>query len=62
VPAAGGLFHYSKDSTTYGVALDAATLFQEEDENPLISDLGIMIYILDKISMFQNMQDCGGGR
>ncbi len=54
---AGGLFqmfHYNKDSTTYGVARDALTLFQDEDDNPLINELGI--YILDKLSMFQSMQ------
>jgi hypothetical protein len=51
---AGELFHYNKDSPTYGVARDAATLFQEEDGNPLINEMGV--YILDKLSMFQNMQ------
>jgi hypothetical protein len=30
-------------------------LFQDEDNNPLINELGI--YILDKLFMFQNMQD-----
>ncbi len=52
---AGATFHCSKDSTTYGVACDAVPLFQDEDDNPLINELGI--YILDKLSMFQNMQD-----
>ncbi len=49
------MFHYSKDSTTYEVARDAVPLFQDEDNNPLINELGI--YILDKLWMFQNMQD-----
>ncbi len=34
------------------------TLFQDEDDNLLINELGI--YILDKLSMFQNMQDYAG--
>jgi hypothetical protein len=49
------MFHYNNDSTTYGVARDAVPLFQDEDDNPLINELGI--YILDKLCMFQNMQD-----
>jgi hypothetical protein len=36
---AGGFFHYNKDSTTYRVARDAATLFQDEYDNPLIKVL-----------------------
>jgi hypothetical protein len=52
---AGGLFHYNKDSTTYGVARDAAPLFQDEDNNPLINEMA-SIYILDKLSL-QSMQD-----
>jgi hypothetical protein len=52
---AGGLFHYNKDSTTYGVARYAETLLQEEDDDPFVNEMGI--YILDKLSMFQNMQD-----
>jgi hypothetical protein len=53
---AGAIFHYNKDSTTYhdGVASDAVPLFQDEDNNSLINELGI--YILDKLCMFQNMQ------
>jgi hypothetical protein len=47
--------HYNKDSTTYGVARDAVPLFQDDDDNPLINELGI--YILDKLCMFQKMQD-----
>jgi hypothetical protein len=38
---AGGLFHFNKDSATFGVARDAATLLQEKDDNPLINELGI---------------------
>jgi hypothetical protein len=49
------LFHYNKDSTTYGLASDGMLLYQANDANPLINDLGI--YILDKLSTFQNMQD-----
>ncbi len=45
----------NKDSTTYGVARGAGQLFQDEDNNPLIKELGICI--LDKLSMFQSMQD-----
>jgi hypothetical protein len=56
---AGALFHYNKDSTTYGVAHDAVPLFQvriqDDDDNPIINKLGI--YILDKLCMFQDMQD-----
>ncbi len=52
---AGAMFHCNKDFTTYGVARDAVPLFQDEDDNPLIDELGI--YILNKLSMFQNMQD-----
>ncbi len=52
---AGALFHYNKDSTTYGVACNAVPLFQDHDDNPLINELGI--YILDTLGMFQNMQD-----
>jgi hypothetical protein len=50
---AGAVFHYNKDSTTYGVARDAVPLFQDEleDDKPLINELGI--YILDKLCMFQ---------
>jgi hypothetical protein len=50
------LFHYNKDSATYGVGREAATLFEEEDDDPLINDLGI--YILNKLCMFQDIQDC----
>jgi hypothetical protein len=46
---AGGLFHYNKDSTTYGVARDVAPLFQDEENNPLIKEMA-SIYILDKLS------------
>ncbi len=51
------IVYYKKDSTTYGVARDAVPLFQDDDDNPLINELGI--YILDKpeLCMFQNMQD-----
>ncbi len=49
------MFNYNKDSTTYGVARDVVPLFQDEKDSPLIKELGI--YILDKLSMFQNMQD-----
>ncbi len=45
------MFHYNKDSTTYGVARDVVPLFQDEDDNHLINEL--CIYILDKLSMFQ---------
>jgi hypothetical protein len=51
----GALFHYNKDFTTYGVARHVVPLFQDDDDNPLINELGI--YILDKLCMFQNMQD-----
>jgi hypothetical protein len=51
----GGLFHYNNDSTTYGVASNAATLLQDEDDNAFFNELGI--YILDVLLMFQNMQD-----
>ncbi len=51
---AGGLFHYNKDSTTYGVARDGVPLYRADDDNPLINDLGI--YILDKLCTLQNMQ------
>ncbi len=44
------MFHYNKDSTTYGVSRDAVPLLQDENDNPLINELGI--YILDKLSMF----------
>ncbi len=52
---AGAMLHYKKDSTTYGVARDVVPLFQDEDNNSLINKLGI--YILDKLCMFQNMQE-----
>jgi hypothetical protein len=52
---AGAKFHYNKDSTTYGVSHDAVPLFQDEDDNPLINELGI--YILDRLCMFQNMHE-----
>ncbi len=52
---AGALFHYNKDSTTYGVSRNAVPLFQDDGDNPLITELGI--YILDKFCMFQNMQE-----
>jgi hypothetical protein len=52
---AGAMFYYKNDSTTYGVARDAVPLFQDEDDNPLINELGI--YTLDKLCMFQGMQD-----
>ncbi len=52
---AGGLFHYNKDSTTYGLTGYGLPLFRADDDNPLINDLGI--YILDKLGTFQNMQD-----
>jgi hypothetical protein len=51
----GAIFHYNKDSTTYGVARNAVPSFQDDANNPLINELGI--YILDKLCMFQNMQD-----
>jgi hypothetical protein len=50
------MIHYSKDSTTCGVAHDAVPLFQDEDDNPLINELGI--YILDKLCMFQKFRTC----
>jgi hypothetical protein len=37
------------------LARDAVPLFQDEDDNPLVNNLGI--YILDHPSMLQNMQD-----
>ncbi len=52
---AGGLFHYNKDSTTYGVARNAVPLYRDHDDNSLINELGI--YILDKLCTFQNMQE-----
>jgi hypothetical protein len=52
---ARGLFHYNKDSTTYGLAREAVPLIQDENDNPIINDLGI--YIHDKLSVFQNMRD-----
>ncbi len=51
----GAMFHYNKDSTTYGVSHGVVPLFEDEDDNPLINELGI--YILYKFCMFQNMQD-----
>jgi hypothetical protein len=33
------MFYYKQDSTTYGVARDAVSLFQDEDDNPLINEL-----------------------
>ena len=47
---AGGLFHYNKDSATYGVCREGVPLFQDEEDNPLINDLGI--YILDVIALY----------
>jgi hypothetical protein len=35
------MFHCNKESTTYGVARDAVPLLQDEDDNPLINELGI---------------------
>ncbi len=53
---AGGLFHYNKDSTTYGfTGDDGMPLYRDDDDNPLINDLGI--YIPDKLGTFQNMSD-----
>ena len=53
---AGGLFHYNRDSTSYGfTGDDGKPLYRDDDVNPLISDLGI--YILDKLGTFQNMSD-----
>jgi hypothetical protein len=49
------LFHYNKDSTTYGLAGDGVPLYRADNANPLINDLGI--YILDKLGTFQDMQD-----
>jgi hypothetical protein len=42
--------------TTYKVARDGVPFYRADDDNPLINDLGI--YILDKLCMFQNIQDC----
>ena len=52
---AGGLFHYNKDSATYGVGREGVPLYQDEDDNLLINELGI--YILDNLCTYQNMQD-----
>jgi hypothetical protein len=53
---AGGLFHYNKDSTAYGLTgEDGMPLYRCTDDDPLINDLGI--YILDKLGSFQNMSD-----
>ena len=49
------MFHYNKDSATYGVGREGVPLYQDEDDNPLINELGI--YILDKLCTYQNMQD-----
>ena len=47
--------HYNKDSATYGVGREGVPLYQDEDDNPLINDLGI--YLLDKLGTLQNMSD-----
>jgi hypothetical protein len=49
------LFHYNKDSKTYGLTGDGLPLYRADDDDPLINDIGI--YILDKLGTFQNMKD-----
>jgi hypothetical protein len=53
---AGGLFHYNKDSKTYGLTGDSELpLYRPSDDDLLIN--AIDIYVLNKLGTFQNMKD-----
>jgi hypothetical protein len=49
------LFHFNKDSKTYNLKSAGLPMYEPNDDDPLINDLGI--YILDKLGTFQNMSD-----
>ncbi len=52
---AGGMFHYTAEATTYGIAHHDWPLFMEDDNNPLLNPFAC--YILDRLHTYQNMQD-----